>query len=57
MTDRPMTAAEVAELLGVSVKTVYVYVQRGELPARRVGPRLLRFMPEDVHALLGAART
>jgi len=36
-----MTADEVAEFLGVNRKTVYEYANRGEIPHRRVGKRLL----------------
>lgn len=34
-----LTAPEVAELLGLDVKTVYAGAKRGEIPARRVGRR------------------
>ena len=36
-----MTADELAELLGVNRKTVYDAVQRGEIPHRRLGRRVL----------------
>ena len=36
-----MTADEVAKLLRVDRKTVYEAAQRGELPHRRLGRRLL----------------
>jgi excisionase family DNA binding protein len=36
-----MTASEVADLLHVDRKTVYQAVQRGELPHRRLGRRVL----------------
>jgi excisionase family DNA binding protein len=36
-----------AALLGVSTRTVYVWVERGELPHIRVG-RLVRFRPADL---------
>ena len=37
MTERLLTAAEVAEDLRVSTMTVYRLIRRGELPAVRVG--------------------
>lgn len=46
------TAREVAACLRVRIQTVYELVERGELPCRRLGPRLLRFTAKDVDALL-----
>lgn len=43
-----LTAADVARMLGVQTRTVYSWVDRGLLPARRVGPRLLRFTAQDL---------
>jgi excisionase family DNA binding protein len=37
MTERLLTADEVADLLRVSTMTVYRLIRRGELPAVRVG--------------------
>ncbi len=36
-----LTADQVAELLGVNRKTVYAAVERGEIPHRRLGARVL----------------
>ena len=36
-----LTADELAELLGVNRKTIYDAVQRGEIPHRRLGRRVL----------------
>ena len=36
MTGRLLTARQVADLLGVHVKTVLAWIQRGELPAIRL---------------------
>ncbi len=36
-----MTAAEVAQLLRIDRKTVYEAAQRGDIPHRRLGRRLL----------------
>lgn len=41
MTREAITAAEVAEMLGVSVKTVYDQASRGRLPCKRLGRRVL----------------
>jgi len=44
---------EVAEVLAISRRSVYLLVGSGDLPAFRVGTRL-RFRPEDVAAYLSA---
>ena len=41
MERQTLTADEVAEILGVAVPTVYAAVKRGELPAVRIGDRVL----------------
>lgn len=41
-----------AEELGVCVRTVRRHISRGELPAYRVGPRLLRVNREDLEAVM-----
>jgi len=45
---RLLRAAEVAELLAVSIRTVWDYRARGALPAILLGPGTVRFAPEDV---------
>jgi excisionase family DNA binding protein len=47
---RYLTIAECADLLAVEHKTVRRLIDRGELPALRVG-RLLRIDPDDLEAL------
>ncbi len=48
-----MSPEEVAEYLGVHVKTVRAWIRDGRLPARRVaGLRVLRVRSSDVEALL-----
>lgn len=51
MSDRLLTAAEVAEHLRVSTMTIYRLVRRGELPAVRVG-RNYRVRESDLTAYL-----
>lgn len=51
MSERLLTAAEVADDLRVSTMTVYRLIRRGELPAVRVG-RNYRVRPEDLERYL-----
>ena len=53
MSETRLTAAEVAEQLRVSKMTVYRLVQRGELPAVRVG-RNYRIRERELRAYLDA---
>jgi excisionase family DNA binding protein len=43
-----LTAGQVAEMLGLSLKTVYESAARGRIPCRRVGRRCLFFRPAIV---------
>ncbi len=49
------TAAQVAERLNTSPRTIRRYADAGVLPAVRVG-HLLRFDPKDVDAVIAAGR-
>lgn len=49
MTERLLTAEDVAELLGVSTSWVYAASRRGELPTVTLG-RYRRYRPEAVEA-------
>jgi excisionase family DNA binding protein len=51
--DQVMTAAEVAELLGLPVSTVYYLARRGDIPASRFG-RAYRFLRPRIEELLNA---
>ncbi len=53
MSQRLLTAAEVADQLRVSTMTIYRLIRRGELPAVRVG-RNYRVRDEDLTAYLEA---
>lgn len=46
---RLMTAAELAQLLGISLRTLRRHVKSGAIPALRVG-RLLRFDPVQIES-------
>lgn len=48
--------AEVADRLGVSIKTVRRILARGDLPAHRIG-RLLRVSDDDIERFIAATRT
>lgn len=48
------TPRDVAERWQVSVRTVQVMIERGELPALRLGPKLIRIHPNTVEALEAA---
>lgn len=48
-----LTTRQVADILNLSINSVYRYVQRGDLRARRLGGRTLRFHPDDVARLAG----
>lgn len=53
--DRLMTVPEVAKLLHHNRDWVYAAAQRGDIPCRRVGRRVL-FAPGDVQAMLEAVK-
>ena len=45
---RPMTVAEAAKYLGVSPQTVYLWVERKQIPHLRVMGRNIRFLKSDL---------
>jgi excisionase family DNA binding protein len=53
LTTHPMhyvTPRELADYWGVSVKTVYRWIDKGALPAEPIGPKLLRIKTDDARA-------
>ena len=46
--DLPITVKEAARLLGVSVQTVYLWVERKQIPHLRVMGRNIRFLKSDL---------
>ena len=57
MEDTFLTADEVARLVKVSRQTVYNWVDRGQLPATRIGPRRVRVRQSDLNAFIAAGST
>lgn len=49
---RLLTMADVADVLGLSVRTVRRMAATGELPIVRLNGRTVRFRPEDVRTLI-----
>ena len=54
--DEVLQADEAAQLLGIDRKTVYEYANRGEIPHRRLGRRLL-FSRSAILAWLDSCRS
>lgn len=52
-----MTAAQVAQLLAVPKTRVWSMSRRGEIPTVRIGPRELRYRPEDIEAWIARRTT
>ena len=49
---RNLSTNEAADYLNVSVRTLRNYVAAGQVRARRVGPKLLRFNADDLDKFL-----
>jgi excisionase family DNA binding protein len=47
-TEYPMTVKEAAKFLGVSPQTVYLWVERKQIPHLRVMGRNIRFLKPDL---------
>jgi excisionase family DNA binding protein len=50
-----MNLQQAAASVGVSVSTVRNWIKSGQLPAYRLGPRLLRVKPSDLKVLMHSA--
>jgi len=48
--ERPLTVREAAKFLGVSPQTVYLWVERKQIPHLRVMGRNIRFLKSDLDA-------
>ncbi len=48
ITELPMTVREAARFLGVSPQTVYLWVERRQIPHLRVMGRNIRFLQSDL---------
>jgi excisionase family DNA binding protein len=46
--ERPLTVREAAKFLGVSPQTVYLWVERKQIPHLRVMGRNIRFLKSDL---------
>lgn len=44
--------ADVADVLGLSIRTIRRMASNGELPIVRLNSRTIRFRPEDIRALI-----
>ena len=55
VSERLVTARELAEVLGLSASTVLDMWERGELPGFKIG-RAVRFRPSEVEAWLEGCR-
>jgi excisionase family DNA binding protein len=56
MADELLTVAEVAELLKLNQQTIRNMLDRGDLPAVRVGSRRVRILRSDLDAFLAEGR-
>ncbi len=54
--ERYLSPAEVAEMLGLTTRSVYTHVAEGRLPASRLSRKMLRIAESDVHAFVAARR-
>ncbi|MHB8696005.1 MAG: helix-turn-helix transcriptional regulator [Solirubrobacteraceae bacterium] len=52
-----LTALEVAKLLAVKRERVWSMSRRGEIPTVRLGPREVRYRPEDIEKWIARRTT
>jgi excisionase family DNA binding protein len=55
-TECPMTVKEAAKFLGVSPQTVYLWVERKQIPHLRVMGRNIRFLKSDLESFRASFR-
>lgn len=51
-----ITRQQAAELLGISLPTLDGLIRRGQLPASRIGSRIVRIDERDIEGYLSARR-
>jgi len=56
MPEQYMTMREIAEMIGVSKRTVYNWIRTGKIPAYRFGDQVIRVRREDAEAFLEGAK-
>ena len=54
--DRPISVREAAQFLGVSRQTVYLWVERKQIPHLRVMGRNIRFLKSDLEPFRASFR-
>jgi excisionase family DNA binding protein len=54
--DSPLTVREAAKYLGVSPQTVYLWVERKQVPHLRVMGRNIRFLKSDLESFRASFR-
>ena len=54
--ERPVTVREAAKFLGVSSQTVYLWVERKQIPHLRVMGRNIRFLKSDLEPFRASFR-
>jgi excisionase family DNA binding protein len=54
--DKPLTVREAAKFLGVSPQTVYLWVERKQIPHLRVMGRNIRFLKSDLDSFRASFR-
>jgi excisionase family DNA binding protein len=57
VSERLLKAEEVAVLLAVPKTRVWSMSRRGEIPTVRIGPREVRYRPEDIDAWIARRTT
>jgi excisionase family DNA binding protein len=54
--ERPLTVKDAADFLGVSPQTVYLWVERKQIPHLRVMGRNIRFLKSDLETFRASFR-